>query len=755
MSEGFSDIHPVGSMRSQESRSKEDDALINSILPSYHMFQSTISKKLVPNEESFKEDPPLYEMSPMSSNGVTPVNTSPFQSDEISSFPFPAIPVANSEEDTTQTFNQNSADFWESTVLAHVHNLDNLAEKNNPMATNLDIKVFFTDEICQKGVKPNLIDPSRTEYKQGDYIHGYVTINNTYHEPIPFDMVYVVLEGILYIVQSPNTGKDVANPPTVVKFLNMLDLFASWSYANIDRLVTDSGDPHDWCDGEIDPWDNTQLSIDVKRLFRPNVTYKRYFSFRIPERLLDDNCEVHSLDAHCTLLPTLGKAFNLSSENRIPMYDENYVKDLTFMDSFIGYSVSARVMGRASQYHHKVQTDKYVLARESSVPLRLLPYSVFPEFEETYNQKVNAYYRAFVKSVDQKIEEGKLVRERSKAEAKHGASSVPLTPFSSTSSRTSASRTSTSDKLRHQYMGQVSSHKKFTNNKPSAVSLYQHVSAYRKKTLTGFSKVMGTLTLATPKTKLKIPYVPPLAFRNPLQGYNTKVRVPLEITYAYDLREGKQRPPEPKSISCDLIVTTIRSKKHFIPVEFSHEMCYYEEYVDDMGHKKSEDLESFETIVIKPFQEYYHSLVSIMRDVGFENDAYRVETSLFKDIKSMASLQTKKINLAVPDVKIIQTGEKSSGSFSGISSVPWTQSTSSVDVNYSVFAKNFMLDIDFNSCHLKGAPQVVPGKSAFDDLCLVPDFQTCLMARMYFLRVTVRHKNGVAQAVHVPLTIYQ
>ena len=39
------------------------------------------------------------------------------------------------------------------------------------------------------------MDPSNREFKQGDYLHGYVTIRNTSDQPIPFDMVYVVFEG--------------------------------------------------------------------------------------------------------------------------------------------------------------------------------------------------------------------------------------------------------------------------------------------------------------------------------------------------------------------------------------------------------------------------------------------------------------------------------------------------------------------------------------------------------------------------------
>lgn len=45
-----------------EPQPPNEDDLINNILPSYHMFQSTVSKNLEPSDENYSIDPPTYEM---------------------------------------------------------------------------------------------------------------------------------------------------------------------------------------------------------------------------------------------------------------------------------------------------------------------------------------------------------------------------------------------------------------------------------------------------------------------------------------------------------------------------------------------------------------------------------------------------------------------------------------------------------------------------------------------------------------------
>lgn len=742
MNDDFNEVRPQVSAKSL------DDELINSILPSYHMFQSTISKRLVPNDENYKVDPPRYEMSPLNSGAVTPVASaatmSPLAMFDLSEFPFPNPNPNLNPEDDSEDFTQNSAQLFEKTILANVHKLDNLMDTSNSMASHLDVEITFTDSVCQKGVKPNIIDVSNREYQQEEYLHGYVTMTNRFTEPIPFDIVYVIFEGSLVVVQSSNGPKDHAHPPTVFKFLNMPDLFASWTYANIDRLATDEGNPHDWCVGEKDPYDDTVLSIDAKRLFQPGVTYKRFFSFRIPDRLLDDNCDVHNLDGHCTMLPTLGNPVSITSSRRFHDFTEKKIKDFSFMDTFISYSVSTKIIGKASQYNHKVPKDKFVLTKEVSVPIRVLPFTIQPEYPDYWAKKVLASFKALKDTVEQKIDEGTLVLL-----SKNSGSVLSLTSMVSQLSPLT-SRGLTSEKLRHLYNVPATSSK---NNKSEELPLYQNLTSYRKQKLTGFSKVLGVFSLSTPKIKYSFPYIPPLQYRNPLQRYNTQLEIPIDISYSYEYEGENQTPPEPKSVSCELIVMTARSKKHLIPLEFNHDMCFLDYVVDDVATKKAgEDYPNFDSIVIKPFHDYLHRLTSIMKRVGFNDDAFRVETQLFKDIKSLATLQTKHINLAIEDVRIESSSDSSMGYYKNLAAIPWSETQATTNANCKIFTKKVKLHLDLDTCHLKGTTPLA-GKSAFDTVCLVPDFQTCLLVRLYYVRITVKHKSGASQVVHVPVTI--
>lgn len=739
-------------------RSHEDDKLVNSILPSYHMFQATIRRKMVPQEENFKEDPPTYEMSPLHSGGITPVPSglqSPQSEGAYNAFPFP---VPDSDDDD-ETFNQRSADLWEQTVLANVHKLDQLGEKNH-VSKNLCVEVHITSAVCQKGIKPDIIDISDNEFKQGDFIHGYITIKNTSSEPIPFDMVYVVLEGELAVVQANRGPGEPYYHPTVFKFLNMLDLFALWSYANIDRLATDNGDPHDWCNGETDPYDNTVLSIDVKRLFQPGVTYKRFFSFRLPDKLLDDNCEIHSLDVHCQPPPTIGSPRSLNVYSRAkPETGDPKLKDFSLIDTFASYKVAARVIGRASQYLNRITNDRYILAADVNLPFRVIPFSARPDYREQWNQQIRAQFKAFVEMVEERIQYGKRVLR-----SRDDENSLRSISNNSTSSLASALTPISSalhpvrlgldvEKLRQLYHVSESMTGKGSSVKRDEAAVYLHLSPYKKKSFTGTSKVLGVLSLSTPKTDYTISYVPPPRYRNPLQQYETKVRIPLDLTYSCEKSAGHQTPPEPKKITCELVVLTARSKKHYIPIELNHDMCFREQVVDSLDSKShGEEYDNLDNIVIRPFNEYYNTIVKLIKKIGFESDDFRVETQLFKDIKSLAMLQTKIINLVVPDVSITSSTEKSKGFYELPSNVPWVQGESAHS-KYNVFNKNIELLVDVDSCHMKGTTPPPPGKSAFDYICLVPDFQQCLMVRFYYFRISVKYGNGLVQLVNVPVLV--
>lgn len=732
--------------RLNRSRSLRDDELLNTILPSYHMFRATVSQRLVPSEESFKEDPPRYELSPINSLGLTPVISlqDPVNPASHLSAALNGLMGIEGDEDGEDVYNQNSADFWDKTVLANVHKLDNLKDGESPIASMLDVNVTFTESVCKIGVRPDIIDLSSVELCQGDFIHGFVTIKNNWTAPIPFDMVYVACEGILCVKSVPADVKEQDLPPVVYKFLNMLDLYASWSYANIDRLATDRGDPHDWCEGETDPLDNTVLSINVKRTFMPGITYKRFFSFRIPERLLDDCCDIHSLDAHCQLPPTLGQAYNLN-DHKNHFSKKGTFKDFSPMNSFVGYSVSARVIGRGSQYGLDLKQDKYVLVSESHKPFRVIPQTIQQLYPKSHNNEVNACFADLKTQIASKIELGQLVAAIMKT-----GSAGTLSSFSPLSTNTSRSSLNLlSDKVRHLYVlpsrgGSIS--------KKSEEKYYRHISSFKKKGITGSIKGSGTLYLSTPQTTYTLPYIPPLEYRNPFQGYKTTFRVPIEISYVCDKNDGGTVLPTIKEISSELIVLTISSRKHEIPIEFNHEMCFDDEIVDDMGTKRPEDISSFESKVIRPFQAYYSTLIHLMKTIGFNDSAFRVETKLFKDVKCLAMLQTKKIILPISNVSIYENKNGVDDVCSSQDGIAYELKSSPINENFDIYSKSLEVEVDLKNCqwHTFANTQVRKG---LDLICLVPNFQKCFISRIYYLKLTVKYRHGVTQVLHLPISI--
>ena len=211
-----------------EPQPPNEDELLNNILPSYHMFQSTVSKNLTPTNENYSIDPPTYEMTPITSETPSLLTFSRMQSPvderlETDNY-FP-----QSDNDSV-TYNQESEDMWKNSILANADKLPNLTHKKNSMSECLQIDIQVTEKVCQSGIKPIFMDPSNREFKQGDYLHGYVTIRNTSDQPIPFDMVYVVFEGTFTTLDTLSGTISTEMPALRFKFLTMLDLFASWSY---------------------------------------------------------------------------------------------------------------------------------------------------------------------------------------------------------------------------------------------------------------------------------------------------------------------------------------------------------------------------------------------------------------------------------------------------------------------------------------------------------------------------------------------
>lgn len=725
-------------LKYEEKRLKEEDDLINNILPSYHMHQSTISKNLTPTDENFRVDPPMYEMTPVNSVSTTPsVNMSAMQSPtsnlSVDEFPFPSQLIDQALE--------QEPNIWENTILANVHKLPNLSRSDNKICQDLEIDMKVTEKVCQKGVKPTIIDPLKYEFKQGDYIHGYVTMKNKSPVPILFDMVYVVFEGTLVVLENNRGLIDVKKPSKVHKFLNMLDLFASWSYANIARLATDDGDPHDWCDGETDPYDNTVLSIDVKRFFQPNVMYKRFFTFKIPEKLLDNTCEVHTFPVHTEIPPSIGVSRTQNPPSSILSTKSEQLKDFSIIDTSISFNVSARVIGKASDYKYSLDRDQYVVAKEATCNIRVIPQSNMNYIHYNYsrNRDIFLYYKAFVDSIKSKIEYGNTLLNLPRDQR----DTPDISPV--------VSRDGSFVKLRQLYTMADNEIKRELrpSTKQFLDEIYQCLAPFKKKSLTGSSKTLGVISLSTPKEDYRTLYVSPVKFRKPDESYdNTKLTIPIDISYFHTkASSGKEvQFPEIKYLKVELVALTLRSQKYPIPLEFSYDMCFKDQEIYD----KKENPENFDSIIIKQFQSYLLQLKSLLTTLG--SSVFKVETQLMKDIKSLATLSTKYINLQIPKYQLVMKTPKSHSSHNSVTTIPWEQVKSTHD-DYSLYSKNFDLHIDLRDCQVKGPNSHPPPGTSLDHLTLVPTFQTCFMSRLYYLKISIKISTGELLTVNAPMHI--
>lgn len=742
---------------------KNAEQLLNNILPSYQMYQSTISKPVLPHEENFKVDPPVYELTPISSipasvlnsGTATPVNefhqpnllSAMTSHEDFGMFPEGqnVTLISQSQLEGGGVEGEEPVDgttIYEETLLANVQKLVNLTRSDNEISQHVEIDIKVTKEVCEKGIKPQLYDPSEVEFKQGDYIHGYVTMKNTSSKPISFDMVYVLFEGCTVTLSNKNGFINPQKQVVFYRFLTMVDLYASWSYSNIDRLATDNGDMYDWCYGETDPYDGSSLSIDVKRTLQPNVTYKRFFTFRIPNKLLDDICEPDNFSSHTEVYPTFGVPKFTMTPSELLATREQQVRDFAFLDSLISYSIAARIIGRASEYKFETPEgqDRYIVLKENLEPIRVIPKQNPETLENKYRSELEAdvFYRAFVNQVKEKIYHG---QELLSAPPSLRPVDSTLTPMSSRDN---------GEKIRQLYdVADTSIRTSHQRNKKmvDANDMYSCLLGYRKKSLTGSSKTLGIVTLSTPKKIYLVLYTPPTKFPNG-RPKQTRITVPFELSFVSEAAAGVKPKdfPEVKGINCELVVFSARSEKYLIPVEFTYDMLFKEQEI--MHHLKRKDPANFGTLVVEPMKQYFGEINDLVKKLG---ESLRLEALLYKSVRCMATLVTKYINLTINNVTVSSSTSKSEGHHSTLSAIPWDHVQEVVNPEYTLFSKKFELDLDILNTQVKSSPPMP--NSSFEHFTLVPTFQTCHCARLYYLRVKLKLSNSDSLVVHVPVTI--
>ncbi|CAI6873763.1 ANL_collapsed_G0048090.mRNA.1.CDS.1 [Saccharomyces cerevisiae] len=209
------------------------------------------------------------------------------------------------------------------------------------------------------------------EYTSGDIIHGYFTVENKSTKPIKFDMFYLTLEG----TTSSKTQSPFGIQKTTKRILRMVDMAASWSYNHED---VNTGE--DLC-GFFDSIDKTSFGLPNSRILNPGDKRKKFFTFKIPNQLLDVTCK-HGHFSHSLLPPTLG--FDRPSSSHPELSTLKFSESLGYgrlsergsslwlndssSGSLINYSINAMIVGK------DVASGRVCLMSEKKYSIRIVPF---------------------------------------------------------------------------------------------------------------------------------------------------------------------------------------------------------------------------------------------------------------------------------------------------------------------------------------------------------------------------------------------
>ncbi|KAI5952696.1 BUL1 [Candida jiufengensis] len=734
------------SQKPSTTKSKSFDETVGSILPSYLMYTQTIGMNVTVPDETDNRPPPIYSNEEIECS--TSVNSYQFSNLQSATSSFTNtisnesnIGANSSDNNSLIVANENTN--WRETILDNVHQLPNMTFVNNELSNSVKIEIYYTKEIGEMNKKPDLIDPSIYEYTQGDLLNGYIIIKNTSNKPIPFEMFYLLFEGNFMVFNSKDS-KDLT-PAKSKRFLEMFDFSGSWNEAHINRLVSQDENPYYCTKGETtDPIDGTYLYFGSNKVIQPNRTYKRFFSFKIPNNLLDSECNEHNLSNHVELPPTIG--ISRWETNHYPERESTKLRDFSIINSSINYGVMARFIGRKSTWEAEFgkfeiprskdttklvnsKGDEYIILKELTNFVRVIPESkVLTENEKLMKQVENKLlYENFVKRVKEKIDVGKQLLES--IEDSNFNDAIELNE-SLTHLEIEAAKFTQSYK-------QADSIRDLKTNIKN-LEYYECALPLVKRSITGV-KNLGILSIKTPKQEYAIKYIPPQRFRDSSideLASTWKLDIPVDFSVQLPSKDPSH-PPTIKNITSELVVHTIKSMSKPIPLEFNHELMYYNPSTNTKGFQ---DLDTFHHNIVKPLQDQSNTLYQLLKQLGTSN--FKIEKQLVDDIKSICQLDEKCMNLVCNDVKI------NNENYNPKNSLNWTYNTTTNSINASI-----NLQINLDKLSLKGIPNGNSNLKSFDKFNLVPDFQNCFIARFYHLKLVFELSNGDCVRFKVPVKI--
>lgn len=375
------------------------------VLPSFQMFQSILKR----DDSQFVEDlvahPPTYgdtaNSSPTPPGGLSPVNPRSWGLDTpLLDQQLEELRLRDEERDDFMMEEETPERSTPAEAVSVVHEsyghtiLDNIDLLPRMPTSPIDIQIYVTKRVPQPHVS-NELETRLKEYTSGDLVNGYIIITNTSDKPVDFGLFTVTLEGTVKAAErdlSSNLHVNNYKKILMKKFLKMYDLNASYGYTHIPNSVGIEYEAH-----TPDLEDGCLLGLPNERILQPNMKYKKFFTFRFPEKLLDNNC-IHDILPHILPPPSLGldrTCFYNRGEtiqlNKILGYGYLNIRgtpiltrDYHFDDISISYTIEAKFIDKLNTKNQKEPLSQheinnpdnesdYVIAKSTQFYLRFVP----------------------------------------------------------------------------------------------------------------------------------------------------------------------------------------------------------------------------------------------------------------------------------------------------------------------------------------------------------------------------------------------
>lgn len=724
----------TGFITDEEYQDVKGKDIVFDVLPSFEMYQSVQNRSQdppmgpSPDYFGYPSEPPRID---------TTANDTVGDAARLVQSPSESVSAASSaSRNSMSSYSTQSSSLEHYGPLSLENNVLDNAHKLPTMQVHpgVTVDIYVTKNVPvphEKSENESMLK----EYTSGDGVYGYVVISNMSNDPVSFRMFTVTLEGITSIVDAES--KKIYNK----RFLNMVDMNASWTFACISPSTNVQYTP-----GVKDAADGCILGFNKDRILEPHTKYKKFFYFKVPYTLLDNTCR-HQQELHTLLPPSLGiDRYNKKNKhanitlNPALHYGHNgtrgspvLTKDLSNGNLSVSYRINATLIGCHPTLKDIYGQPEYAVMRSAEYALRFIPFgfsvSLFSSKRalETLKLVIESSFknakRCLKLNEDGSEEEVRLLDQEVKMQQLNIGEIM----------RNDSSNTKTSSfPLRNQ---------NFATPDFSKVETSMVLVANPKKSIFGKApkddlNESGIVEITTRVPKDGLSYVSPPLIRkvnkvstlndigmqnidsltNTLSMNEKKVLTNLEFELKFkpsDFTLKSGFVPEISQITSSLLVVNIYSKSA-IPIKLSSDIIvlHHGDEVTALDKMKKD---------FQCYNQQFEQLKTEFESKGLDINKY-VDHSTQADIRAMKDLRSDMFTVNALKNKLDPS-----------SSTKWVKNSD------GTMGRKVKLMLEYHDLITE---------------TLIPNFQTCLLSRIYCIQVTFKFKNcSQVGQVRVPIRL--